>query len=258
MILSLELIICLFLFFLCWGSFLNVLGYRLVHNMSPFLGRSLCPHCTTIIAWYDNIPVFSWIILQGKCRSCSGPISFLYPFIELSTGIILLYLWIMSPNFYYFISYFTFFCGLLATTHSDLATMYISLYTTSYLIPIGFACSFLDWIPLSLFDSVVGTCTGYGLLFVISRFFFKLRGKKGLGEGDMHLLACIGSFTGVLGVWATLLISSVAGSIVGITGILIYGTTLNTRIPFAPFLAIGALSYVLWRDEIIFFLLGPL
>src|SRR5438132_13876857 len=91
----------LVIFFLCWGSFLNVLAYRLIKAESILKPRSACPKCKQCIAWYDNIPLISWFLLAGKCRHCNRSISFLYPCIETVTALLLLALYLHIQHHYF-------------------------------------------------------------------------------------------------------------------------------------------------------------
>lgn len=234
--------------FLCWGSFLNVVGYRLINEISIISPRSFCPHCTTTINWYDNIPIISWFILRGKCRHCKKSISILYPAIEILTAIILslLYFWI-SPH--YFISYFIFFSALLITIRTDLEFMLISRFVTIFLIPLGFLLSTAHLLPITLYESIVGAFIGYSFLLSIRFFFHLVTGKEGMGQGDLDLLAFIGSFTGIIGCWISLLIGSCVGSFFGLGYQLFFQPKEQAKIPFGPFLAGGAIIFVLLQES---------
>lgn len=245
----------LVLVFLCWGSFLNMLGYRLVHDCSIFAKRSQCPRCNTTIAWYDNIPVISWILLCAQCRACKQSISALYPCIELLTAITLYAVYaLVEPQF--FVAYFMFVSALIITIRSDLETMLISRFVSLYAMPIGFLCSWLDMLPINITESVIGALFGYGLFWSIATGFYYVTGKHGLGQGDIDLMTFIGSFTGIIGCWATMLIGSIVGSLVGIVTLLCTRQGLQTRIPFGPFLALGAICYILFRINIRILLIG--
>jgi leader peptidase (prepilin peptidase)/N-methyltransferase len=248
-------------FFACWGSFLNVLGYRLIKNQSILFPRSSCPHCSTLIAWYDNIPVFSWILLGGKCRACKYSISFLYPFIEILTIIVLTFLYTLIPHHYFF-AYFIFFSALLVTIRSDLETMLISRYATIFLVPLGCLMSAIQLLPLSLTESISGALVGYLFLATINGIFKYLRNIDGIGEGDFDLILFIGSFTGIVGCWISITIGSIIGSVCGLSYLLFsssYGerdSIAHAKIPFGPFLALGAMLFVLTQKQIFYYLIG--
>jgi leader peptidase (prepilin peptidase)/N-methyltransferase len=252
-----ELVFIASVFGLCWGSFLNVVGYRLLHEKPFFALRSHCTSCNAVISWFDNIPVVSWIWLQGHCRFCSQKISLLYPFIEIITALSVVCLYLihgdnvsLSP----LLAYLFLFSALIVGVRTDLEALVIPQLFTLWLIPMGFlfaVCGFLD---VGIVESVVGAIVGYGILWVVATLFRVCTKKDGMGVGDMELLAMIGAFIGPVGVWVTLLIASLTGSIIG--GIYLLGTKQGkmTRIPFGPFLALGGMSFVLFQNEILSFL----
>ncbi|MCX5922679.1 MAG: prepilin peptidase [Candidatus Dependentiae bacterium] len=240
--------------FLCWGSFLNVVAYRLIHNGSLLRPRSYCPHCRRTLAWYDLIPVLSWLLLKGSCRYCKKSISFLYPLIELVTALSMTMLTIYVP-WDYFLGYFIFFSALIVTIRTDLEFMLVSRFVSLFLVPLGILLSFFNLLPLSLCESALGALIGYGILAGIARTFFILTKKEGLGQGDVDLLAFIGSFTGIYGCWISLLIGSLAGSVIGITYMAFFKPNKSFKIPFGPFLALGAMIFVLFGPSLMRILL---
>ena len=252
----------IFLFALCWGSFLNVIAYRLTFDKPFFTKRSYCPKCNTLIAWYDNIPLISWIILCSKCRSCKSPISALYPFIELLTGIIGIALWfhVFPCNFSMtllptFFAYALFFSALIVATRTDLEAMIIPQIASLWLVPIGFLFAYSQIIYITIYESIVGAGIGYISLWLVAKTFKLLTKKDGLGIGDMELLAFIGAFLGPIAIWASVLIGSISGLIVGGGYLLISKGDRSTRIPFGPFLALGATLFFFFEAKIIALLL---
>ena len=241
--------------FLCWGSFLNMLAYRLVHDLPLQLQtRSLCPHCRRIIHWYDLIPVISWINLRGKCRHCQNPISPLYPIIEILTTLCLIGLINLIDPFFWPI-YFVFISALIVTIRTDLETMQISRLMTLCLIPLPVIASLTFshnycLIPLNSLQVICGAIFGYLILWIINQIFHWYAGQDGMGEGDLELLACIGAFTGLAGAWFSLVIGSLAGASYGIIFMLFKRTKLNLILPFGPFLALGALLYLFFQNQI--------
>lgn len=240
------------LFFLSWGSVLNYLAYRLLYAI-PLVRWPICGDCKTPYALHNLIPVVSWLLLQGTCPTCNSTVSALFPGIELFTVIIgsFLIAYIVPT---YQVAYFVFFSALIITIRTDLETMLILRAATVWLIPGGFLLSAYGLLPISLLESISGTIFGYGILWLISSLFYQLRGIKGLGEGDPELLAFIGSFIGIAGCWATLLIGSILGSCIGIALLLTGRATRATYLPFGPFLALGALIYVIYEPIISWFL----
>ncbi|MEX0939812.1 MAG: prepilin peptidase [Candidatus Babeliales bacterium] len=237
-------------FFLSWGSFLNVIAYRLISGNSLFTKRSYCPQCKTIIAWYDNIPIISWLLLKGHCRSCKKPISWLYPFTEIITALsALLVIHIIEPQ--YWAVYFFFFSALIISIRTDLEHLLLSRYVTLGLIPISLGLSYFQFLPISIEQSLIGSISAYTFLFTISYSYYLITKRVGLGQGDIELLAGIGSFLGFFGWWFTLLLASLLGSFTGFFIILFYNRSLTkVKIPFGPFLALGAMTFVLCNQFI--------
>lgn len=239
-------------FFLCWGSFLNVIAYRLIHRTFAFCEtRSRCPYCKKIIAWYDNIPLISWLILRAHCRQCKKPISWLYPFIEALTAISF-FLLFKRIEPVYIPAYVIFFSALIITIRTDLETMLVSRYVTLWLIPLGLLLSWINLLPISLSESLIGCISGYLILFAVAEIYYRLTKKVGMGQGDIDLLAFIGSCLGFLGWWITLIIASCLGTIIGLSLVGFKRTSLvGIKIPFGPFLAVGAMTYVLFQNTLI-------
>lgn len=232
-----------FVTFLCWGSFLNVCAYRLIMGGSLW-SRSACPHCTKPIKWQYLIPIVSWIALEGKCRICKQPISKLYPFIELLTALICtVLLYITYPP--YFLSYFILTTALIITIRTDLEFMLIPRLCSIYLVPVGIILSICNVLPISWHESMIGSLIGYSILAIVSYLYKKRTGITGMGEGDPELLAGIGSFVGINGVWYTLLIGSLSATVYALGLMAFDRATSDTKIPFGPFLALGALAFVL-------------
>jgi leader peptidase (prepilin peptidase)/N-methyltransferase len=246
--------IALSLLFACWGSFLNVVSYRLIHNKSLLGPRSCCPLCNHLIYWHDNIPVMSWLFLGGKCRHCKGTISVLYPFIEI-LSILLFNLLFWYVPLHYCAAYFIFFSALIVIIRSDLESMLISQFVTLFLIPVGLGAAYLGYVPISIGQSIVGTVIGYASLWSVNYIFNACTKKQGIGEGDIDLLAFIGSFTGVVGVWMSVLVGSLLGSLIGVLYIILYKSSGNTKIPFGPFLSVGAILFVLCKPLLLQLLL---
>ncbi len=236
-------VLVLFILFLCWGSFLNVVAYRLVRGENVAFPRSHCPRCHAPIAWYDNIPVVSWLILKGKCRHCREAISPLYPIIELLTATVLTLLYLAVPQIF-FPAYFIFFSALIVSFRSDIETMLISQWVTLFILPLGPLFAFINLLPISAVESLMGAALGYLFLFLIAKIFALLTHKEGMGAGDFELLAFIGAFIGPIGCWLTLLIASIFGSLIGII-LIASGGQRSMKIPFGPFLAIGAIIVTL-------------
>ncbi len=260
---------------LCWGSFLNAIACRLLYDLPILRMRSHCPHCDRIIAWYDLIPIFSWLILKGKCRQCKGSISMLYPLIEILTALVMLliffhiyedaiiYQQLLSISMYslndlsYFVfisrffSYMTLFSLLIIATRTDLESMLIPGHLIWIGLPIGLSASIFGYTETTFSSSLLGIFAGAGLFWLISFLYKKIKGQEGLGLGDIELIALIGSFLGVIGVWTTIIIASLVGTATGLIYCTFAKKSYAVRIPFGPFLALGALLFVLFRTEIL-------
>lgn len=258
-------IVFLILIFLCWGSFLNVIAYRSVYDKKFLQKRSTCNSCNKLIVWYDNIPLISWIVLRAKCRNCKNKISILYPVIETLTSIILtslfFYIFYVQNNFVFtknnifsFFAYFIFFSALIVATRTDLEEMVIPQIFSIWLVPLGFIFSYLNILEISFISSLMGAVIGYGILWLVAKLFKLFTKKDGLGTGDMELLALIGSFTGVFGVWFTIFLSSLIGVLVGSIYLYMTKNRHDFKIPFGPFLVLGAILYFFFKSYFIDFI----
>ncbi len=149
----------------------------------------------------------------------------------------------IQPKFLF--AYFIFFSALIVTIRTDLETMLISRYVSLFLVPLGILLSSLGLLPISAMESIIGALFGYGILWITATVFWLITKKEGMGQGDFELLAFIGSFTGIFGCWITLIMASLAGSLIGICYMMITGKKRNLKIPFGPFLALGAIIFVI-------------
>lgn len=151
--------------------------------------------------------------------------------------------YVLEPH--YLAAYFVFFSALIVTVRTDLETMLISRYATLALVPVGCLLSLFGFLPISLTSSIVGALFGYGFLWLIRAAFKAVTGKIGIGQGDLDLMAFIGAFTGILGCWVTISIGSLAGALLGTAYLLATRQSTAKPLPFGPFLALGAVCFVL-------------
>ena len=238
------------------GSFLNVCVYRLPRNESVVAPRSRCPGCGAWIAWYDNVPVLSWLLLRARCRHCGAPISVQYPLVELAAGLV----WAGA------VAWFGLSVAALRT--GVLGTLALGIAITDarhYIIPDEFSLGgLLAGLALSLapapegqgpLAALVGAGLGYGLLWVVKAAgdWALARGLIGgreleqvleegetpttLGMGDLKMMAMVGSFVGWRGVLLTAFLGSLAGVAVFVPMLLFRR---RRPVPFGVFLAIGA------------------
>lgn len=202
------------------GSFLNVVIARIPEGLSIVRPGSRCPRCLTPIAWYDNLPIVSWIVLRARCRKCQLPISIRYPTVELITGLLALAVYRANGPTPIAGLLFIFVALLIASTYIDLDHWIIPWELTIPGIILGLISGFVN--PhLTWVDSVIGAVSGFGvfaLIGLIGRLIFK---KEALGEGDWWLLAMIGAFLGWQSLLPVILLASLQGSVVGIALILI-------------------------------------
>ena len=241
----------IFIIGMCIGSFLNVCIYRLPNSKSiANPPRSICPSCSSPIRFYDNIPVLSYIWLKGRCRNCDAPISFRYPMVELMTGIVAMSLLFTFGLSLESLVYFVFISSLLVITFIDLDHQIIPDIITLPGIPMGLVASFA--LPTITFKtSILGLLIGGGCLWFVAWAYNLITHRDGMGGGDIKLLAMIGTIIGWQGVIFTIFASSVVGSCVGITMMLIKDKNMKLAIPFGPFLSLGAIAYVFFGSQVI-------
>ena len=232
------------------GSFLNVCIVRLPKGDSVVSPGSHCPRCKSSIRFYDNIPMLSYLILRGKCRQCKEPISVRYFVVEGLSALMGLALFRSFGVSGEFAVYVLFFSALLVIIFIDLDTLTIPDIITLPGMLVGVAASFL--LPrVTMVESLFGLLVGGGVLLLVATGYQLLRKREGIGGGDIKLLAMIGAFLGPPGVLYTLLASSLVGSFAGILMAFRDKRGGGTMIPFGPFLALAAMSYVFWGPALI-------
>jgi leader peptidase (prepilin peptidase)/N-methyltransferase len=238
------------LFGLTVGSFLNVVVHRLPLGESLVAPRSRCPSCGGPIAAFDNVPVLSWLLLRGRCRSCRAPISVRYPAIELANGALWALAFRFAPSWGDLAAGVVLASACLALMGIDYDHQILPDAITLPGIAIGLALSFVSVVRTPL-SAVLGAALGAGGLFLVAFAYEKIAGHEGMGLGDVKMLGMIGAFLGPGGVLVTLLAASVSGSIVGVALILAKGGDGKTRLPFGVFLAIGAVGAWFFADPLI-------
>jgi leader peptidase (prepilin peptidase)/N-methyltransferase len=228
---------------LCFGSFLNVCIYRLPRQKSVVTPRSACPHCGDPIPLYHNVPVLSWLILRGKCRSCKQPISPRYLLVELLTGALFL-----ACYLHFGLSLAMLKCAvlgflLLGLIFTDAETKLLPDAMTlpglalgiglSLVVPVNDLASRIipglvsraiggeiSWRVWSLSDSVLGAAVGASFLYGAAAIYLRARGVEGMGFGDVKLMAMIGAFLGTKLTMLTIFAASLAGSSFGLSTVL--------------------------------------
>jgi leader peptidase (prepilin peptidase) / N-methyltransferase len=227
------------------GSFLNVCIVRIPEEFSIVLPASRCPKCETPIHWYDNVPVFAWFWLGGKCRACHAPISPMYPLVEAATGLLFVACFLkfgVSPNT---AKWMVFTSLLIVLTITDLRVrmlpdlvnwpgFVLGLLFSAVVPPGDGTAAWLSWsllrrLPtprlLGLLDGLLGALFGSLLLWGVAALYKTVRGREGMGFGDVKMMAMVGAFLGVRGAFLTILLGTLLGSLVGAGTILALYTT---------------------------------
>lgn len=255
----------------CIGSFLNVCIYRIPRRLSVVAPRSHCPGCKNLIAWYDNIPLVSWIALRARCRHCGTAISARYVIVELLTAVLFLLAWLkygagpgprmlglsgvehagLVPVYWLIVS------GLLLGGFVDCRHMIIPDRVTWGGMAAGLLLSPLvpalhgqteAWPALKL--AVLGAAFGFGLLWlvgVVGKFVFK---KEAMGFGDVKLMGALGAFFGAGAVLFILFLSSLLGALFGLFFIATGRRTLGRHIPFGPYIVVASLVWLFWGPRL--------
>lgn len=239
------------LFGLIIGSFLNVCIYRIPLKKSLIHPPSSCPQCGENVKFYDNIPVISYLLLWGKCRSCRASISIRYPIVELMVGLLSLALFMrygLSPI--YFFS-FIFVTSLVTISFIDLQHQIIPDVISLPGTLLGVIVSIFPFSQISWLDSLIGAIGGGGFLFLVAVIFERVTGKEGMGFGDVKLLAMLGAWMGWRSLPFVILLASLTGVIIGGGALLLSGRGYRVRIPFGPFLSLGALIYFFYGTELV-------
>jgi leader peptidase (prepilin peptidase)/N-methyltransferase len=251
-----------FLIGLLIGSFLNVCVYRLPRDLSVVRPRSYCPACEHPIAWYDNVPVASWLALGGKCRACGAAIPWRYPLVELATGAAFggaVWGLGVTPA----AAKLAVFSAILITLiASDLEERILPDEFTiggtlagigfAYFVPLHGLVGLLlptSWIMrldlrwVSVLEAAFSAAVASGLIWVVGAAYEKLRHKEGLGFGDVKMLAMMGSFLGLQGALLALLGGSLSGAVLGLAYIRWKGEDPDTyELPFGSFLGLASLA----------------
>jgi leader peptidase (prepilin peptidase) / N-methyltransferase len=212
--------------------------------------RSHCPACKRQLAWYENIPVLSWLALRGRCRTCATPISVQYPLVELLTALLFLAcVWRFGFGWQGFGAMLL--TGyLIALSGIDLRTQLLPDQMTLPLMWLGLIAA-ADNLYIPVKPALLGALAGYLSLWTVWWVFKQLTGKEGMGHGDFKLLAALGAWVGLSGVLPTILLSSLVGAIVGASWLAYKGRDRATPIPFGPFLAVAGWLVFFWGEWMI-------
>ncbi|MDZ4799190.1 MAG: prepilin peptidase [Bryobacteraceae bacterium] len=245
------------------GSFLNVCIYRLPRDLSVVRPRSHCPSCERMISWYDNLPLISWLLLGRRCRHCQASISARYPAVELLTGLLFfagIYLFgptVAGAKICLFSAImidliFTDFEERILPDEFTLGGALAGIALAAWAPPAAFFQLFFpDTLPPRLFavlESALSAVLLAGLLWSIGALYARIRGREGLGFGDVKMVACIGAFLGLSPAVLTIMFGSLLGSVVGLSYIAFTKRDARTyELPFGSFLGIAAVLVALLR-----------
>ena len=221
------------------GSFSNVVAYRLPLEKS-IIPRSQCEKCGKLVKWYENLPILSYLLLRGKCSSCSTRISVIHPILELLSGAWAVWLMpeqLSQTNLIYFLFYFVVFQCLIIHFVIDLKYKILpdSINIVLYIIFLCFSVYNYAWNHW-----LWGFGIGFGVTYFVTWLFYKLRGQVGLGGGDIKLFGALGIYLGPLGILMNIFLSCLLGSLIGVLLIASKKMDRNTPIPFGPFIIITA------------------
>jgi len=261
------------MFGLLIGSFLNVCIYRLPRDLSVVRPRSYCPECEKPIAWFDNIPLLSFLLLKGRCRHCGKPIPARYPIVEVLTAI-LFFAFVAKLGLSLAAFKFCLFSALLVgMVFADLEERILPDEFTLGGLVVGLALSWVIPVTdvptefifrvmgvrfeghlLSLAESVFGAALPTGFLWLTGELFQRIRHKEGLGFGDVKMIAMVGAFLGLTGSLRTLILGSLVGSVVGVAYILLTKKDHKSyELPFGSFLGAAAIVVALLEQGVFAF-----
>ncbi|MGE5570884.1 MAG: prepilin peptidase [Rhodospirillales bacterium] len=240
------------------GSFLNVCIYRMPRDISVVRPRSFCPSCEHPIAWYDNVPVLSYITLGGRCRKCREPIPLRYPLVEILTGLLFFGIVLAHGPSLAALKQCVFAAVIVGLIFSDLEERILPDEFTLGGVALGILLAALvpfegglltlvlpqEWGPVrvSVAQAVLGAGVISGLLWLVGVVYKRLRKRDGLGLGDVKMVAMIGAFLGLHGALLTVVLGSVIGSVLGLGYIMLTRKDASTyELPFGTFLGVAAL-----------------
>ncbi|MFY0541883.1 prepilin peptidase [Nannocystis pusilla] len=275
-----------FFFGTLWGSFANVAIWRLPRGLSVVRPGSACPACETPIAWYDNIPVLSYLLLRGRCRRCGEPFALRYLVVELLGGVLSFTLYLQfvlrpmvqggPPGLLEWLLWFCFGLGLLIATYTDLDLWLIPDEVVLPIAGLGLVVAAISpaTLGVGVIEAALAAACGYLLIAGLRWVYLRYRGIEALGLGDGKLLCMIGAFAGARGLMWTLAAGAIQGLLVAVPMLLLGRRVANTaleevhgedpelgeedpdagvmgaRVPFGPFLALAAFEYMFLREHI--------
>ena len=269
---GLDFILGCFSFWLgaCIASFLNVVIWRVPRGESIVSPPSHCPKCNSLIKWYHNLPIVAWLALRGKCANCKAPISPRYIIIETIGGILFLAVYIEMlgefvvsagevPPFAVvgMVVMWIWTSLMIVGSMIDFDHKLLPDFVTVGGMILGVVWNGVDsalfgsW--LFILDSVAGLVIGFGLMWLIRFIGGKVFKREAMGMGDVFLMGAVGALFGPVAVLFTLILSSVFGSVIGVSLIALSKTKFRRfiEIPYGPYICMGCLVWMFWGPEII-------
>ena len=263
--------IFVFLFGLLIGSFLNVCIVRIPARKSIVMPASACPKCGAPIRPYDNIPVLSWLLLGGKCRACKAKISGMYPLVELLTALLLFGCYLAFGLTTEALKWAIFSALVIVLVFTDMRERILPDVVNYTGFALGLALSFATrptdgtalWVAnrmfefpppapvISFVDALLGAALGSGLLWLVSEAYFRLRGREGMGMGDVKMMLFVGAFLGAKRTLLTIFAGSLLGSILGLAFMAARRKDSNYELPFGTFLGMAALLVVFFGTPVV-------
>ncbi|MGJ9457201.1 prepilin peptidase [Oceanobacillus sp. CF4.6] len=240
-----PLTILFFLLGLIFGSFYNVVGLRIPQHIPFANDRSMCPNCKQQLTWYENIPLFSFLVQRGKCRHCKQSISYIYPTIELFTGILFAWSYYTLGFQFELITVLLLVSMLMIILVTDITYMLIPNKVLFFFLPFFIVMRFV--VPLNpWWSAIVGAIIGFGLIFIII-----LISRGGMGAGDMKLFGVLGIVLGTEKILVAFFLACVIGSVIGMMLILFNVIERKQPVPFGPYIVLAALITYFYGDSII-------
>jgi leader peptidase (prepilin peptidase) / N-methyltransferase len=233
------------------GSFANVCIHRLPLGRSVVFPSSRCPACGGAIRSFDNVPILSWLLLRGRCRSCRASISIRYPAVEAVNGL----LWgglvaVRGPSLETAVD-LVLITALLVLSLIDLEHQILPDVITRPGIVLGLLASFLPGWPIGPRSAAAAALAGYVAFLVVAKTYEKTRGQEGLGQGDWKMAALLGAFLGWQKMLLTVFLAALSGTVVGLGLIAFRGRDFQFKLPFGTFLGAAGIVCIFAGDPIV-------
>ena len=245
-----EKIIIIIVFGFAWGSFLNVLIYRIPRDMSLVKPASSCPQCKKKIKVYDNIPIISYLTLGGKCRYCKAKIPFSYPLVEFLTPLSFALIYSQHSLSFFFFASCLFASAMIVLGFIDFYHMIIPDEITMPGLVLALVYSLFRE-DVNITQALIGAVSGASFLLLVYGAYLLLRKKEGLGMGDVTMMLLIGAYLGWRQAFFTLILASFVGALVGLIVIFFRKKDFQYSLPFGTFLAPAAFFSLLWGEKIL-------